>query len=105
MRLSLSPCVLHALQLHPPCNVEDFTAVNMKTAIFWDVMPTDVSEERIFSVIKVKRNSELGTTVAVTTMLLLLVTANVVPSSLILLTLTATTATPRHFPEGDAPGT
>jgi hypothetical protein len=43
-----------------------------------------VSEELIASIIKVKEISELGTTLAVTS---LLVTANVVPSSLISFTL------------------
>jgi hypothetical protein len=41
---------------------EVFTAVTMKTAVFWDVTPcgslrTNVSEERIASIIRVKRNS------------------------------------------------
>jgi hypothetical protein len=55
---------------------------------------TDVSEERIASVIRVTRIGELGTTVAVTINLVflrsvrrLLVTASVVPSSPILVTL------------------
>jgi hypothetical protein len=51
----------------------------------------DVSEERIASIIRVARIGELGTTLAVTTnrssVLRLLVTANVVPSSPILVTL------------------
>jgi hypothetical protein len=55
------------------------------------VVRTDVSEENIASVIKVKRISELGTTLAVisnrNSVLQLLVTANVVPTSLILFTL------------------
>jgi hypothetical protein len=56
---------------------------------------TDVLEERSVSNIRVTRISELGTTLAITSnrrilprsMLLLLVTANVIPSSLILITL------------------
>jgi hypothetical protein len=47
----------------------------------------DVSEERISSIIKVTRIGELGTTLALTSVLPLLVTANVVPSSPILVTL------------------
>jgi hypothetical protein len=46
---------------------------------------TDVSEERIASIIGVTRIGELGTTLAMS-VLWLLVTANVVPSSLILVT-------------------
>jgi hypothetical protein len=46
---------------------------------------TDKSEERIAYIIRVKGISELGTTLAVTGVLQLLVTANV-PSSLILFT-------------------
>jgi hypothetical protein len=43
----------------------------MKNAVFWDVTPlalvrTDVSEERIASIIRVTRIGELGTTLAVT---------------------------------------
>jgi hypothetical protein len=43
----------------------------MKNVIFWDLMPwalvrTNVSEERIASIIKVERISELGTTLAAT---------------------------------------
>jgi hypothetical protein len=55
---------------------------------------TDVSEERSASIIKVARMGELGTTLAVTSFEVfhrslrrLLVTANVVPSSPILVTL------------------
>jgi hypothetical protein len=83
---------------------------------------TDVSEEHISSIIKVTRISELGTTLAVTSnrsgviflrsVLQLLVTANVVPSSPILVTLmleairssetsVLTRATGRHIPEDD----
>jgi hypothetical protein len=69
---------------------------------------TDVLEERITSIIRVKRISELETTLAVTTKLL--VTTNVVPSSPILVTLmmeairssetsVLTRATQRHIPE------
>jgi hypothetical protein len=43
----------------------------MKNAVFWDVTPcglvgTDVAEEHMASIIRVKRISELGTTLAVT---------------------------------------
>jgi hypothetical protein len=43
----------------------------MENAVFWDVTPcdslrTDVSEERIASIIRVKGVSDLGTTLAVT---------------------------------------
>jgi hypothetical protein len=43
----------------------------MTNAVFWDVTPyalvrTDVPEERIASIIRVKTVSELGTTLAVT---------------------------------------
>jgi hypothetical protein len=66
---------------------EVFTAVTMKNGVFWDVsrvalVGTDVvSEELSSSIIRVTRIGELGTTVTV------LVTANVVRSSLILVTL------------------
>jgi hypothetical protein len=55
------------------------------------LVSTEVSEERNASFITVKRIGELGTTLAVTsnwrTLRRLLVTANVVPSSPILVTL------------------
>jgi hypothetical protein len=59
------------------------------------VVRTGISEERIASIIMVRRVSELGTTLAVTSKYFvflrsvrrLLVTANVVPSSPILVTL------------------
>jgi hypothetical protein len=43
----------------------------MKNAVFWDVTPwdlvrTDVSEEQIVFIIRVKRIGEIGTTLAVT---------------------------------------
>jgi hypothetical protein len=46
------------------------TAVTMKNAIFWDVLPYDscknrLSEERIAAIIRIGRISELGTTLAV----------------------------------------
>jgi hypothetical protein len=46
--------------------VEVFTAVTMKSAVFWDVTPyvsckTEVTEECITSIIGVERMSELGT--------------------------------------------
>jgi hypothetical protein len=67
----------HALRLlyrtQPAIHVsfEVFTAVTMKNAVFWDVrgvalVRTDVSEERIGSIIRVKRSSEIGTKLAVT---------------------------------------
>jgi hypothetical protein len=45
----------------------------MKIAVFWDLTPcdfcnTDVSEERIASIIRVTRIGELGTKLAITTM-------------------------------------
>jgi hypothetical protein len=60
-----------------------------KNAIFWDVTPcgsyknlrADSSEENIASIIRVTRIGDVGTTLAVTSALQLLVTANVVPSS------------------------
>jgi hypothetical protein len=60
----------------------------MKNAVFWDLTPSgscknDVSKERIASIIRVTRIGELGTTIAVTTMLQLLVTANVLSLSII----------------------
>jgi hypothetical protein len=48
---------------------------------------TDVAEELSDSIIRVTRIGELGTTLAVTSVRRLLVTANVVPSSPILVTL------------------
>jgi hypothetical protein len=70
--------------------------VNMKNVIFWDVglVRTDISEERSVSIIRATRIGELGTTLAVTSnyaflcsMHRLLGTANVVPSSPILVPL------------------
>jgi hypothetical protein len=71
---------------------------------------TDGSEERISSVISVGRISELGTSAVTSNVNQLLVTANIVPSSLILLTLTKeairssetsviTRVTRRHIPD------
>jgi hypothetical protein len=51
------------------------------------VVRTDVVEERIASIIRVIRFGELGTIVFLRSLLLSLVTANVVPSSLILVAL------------------
>jgi hypothetical protein len=50
---------------------EVFTAVTMKNGVFWDVtscgsVRTDVSEELSVSIIRLTRNGELGTTLAVT---------------------------------------
>jgi hypothetical protein len=72
-----------------------FTTVTMKNAVFLDVtlvvlIRTDVSEERIASVMRVTRIGELGKTLAVTSLRSvrrLLVTANVLPTSRILVTL------------------
>jgi hypothetical protein len=49
--------------------------VTVKNAVFWDVTPgalvrTNVSWERIASIIRVERIGELGITLAVTTMLI-----------------------------------
>jgi hypothetical protein len=74
---------------------------------------SDVSEERVASIIRVERIKAVGTTLVVTSVLQLLVTANV-PSSLILVTLmmeairsfemsVLSTATRRHIPEDDIP--
>jgi hypothetical protein len=51
---------------------EVFTALTIKNAVFWDMtqrvalVRTDVSEERFASIIRVKRISEVGITLAVT---------------------------------------
>jgi hypothetical protein len=82
---------------------EVFTAVTLKNVVFLDVtgvalVRTDVTEEHIASVISVTRIGELGTPLAVTSngstlrrnidsVLRLLVTANVVRNSPILVTL------------------
>jgi hypothetical protein len=47
--------------------IEVFTVVTMKNAVFWDVMPCGsyknyVSEERIASIMRFTRISELGAT-------------------------------------------
>jgi hypothetical protein len=51
------------------CHVrfEVFTAVTMKDALFWDMalVRTDVLEERITSIIRMRRISKLGTVLAV----------------------------------------
>jgi hypothetical protein len=75
------------LQCPERVRLEVFTAVTMNSGVFWDV--TDVSEELSASFIKVTRIGDLGTTLAVTSnrRTLLLVTASVVPSSPILVTL------------------
>jgi hypothetical protein len=57
---------------------EVFTAVTMKNTVFWDLTPlgfviTDVSKERIASIIRVEGVRELGTTLAVTSSYWLLV--------------------------------
>jgi hypothetical protein len=83
---------------------EVFTAVTMKNTVFWDVtqcdsLRTEVLEERIASIIRVTRFGELGATLTVTpteayceetvtllSLLRLLVTTNIVPSSPILVT-------------------
>jgi hypothetical protein len=65
----------------------------MKNAVFCDMLRrvalvrTDVSEERSASIIRVTRIDELGPTSAVTSNRCTLVTANVSPSSPILVTL------------------
>jgi hypothetical protein len=67
----------------------------LKNAVFWDVTPfgsitTNVSEEFIASIVRVIRVRKLGTTLAVIvflrSVLILLVTANVVLSPPILVT-------------------
>jgi hypothetical protein len=74
------------------------------------LVKTDVSEELSTSFIRVTRIGELGTTLAVTSMCRLLVTASIALSSLILVTLMKealsssetlilTRATWRNFPE------
>jgi hypothetical protein len=58
---------------------EVFTAVIMKNSVYLNFLRSDVSKERIFSIIRVKAISELGKNV--------ISNYNVVPSSLILFTL------------------
>jgi hypothetical protein len=64
----------------------------MKNTLLWDLTSrgsckTDVSEEHIASIIRVTRIDKLGTFVVTSNVLRLLVTANVVHSSPILVTL------------------
>jgi hypothetical protein len=107
MYILVAPHILTLLQEKTKlCRVRFvvFTAVAIKNAVFWDVtqrgsLRTDVSEERSASIIIVTRISELGIAVAVASnrfvlhlvflcsVCRLLVTANIVPSSLILITL------------------
>jgi hypothetical protein len=59
----------------------------MKNAMFWDVTPCGSCENRRFggtSNIGMKGISELGNTLAVTSMFYAFVSANIVPSSLII---------------------
>jgi hypothetical protein len=79
--------------------LEDFTAVTLKNGVFWMLRHvalerTDVSEELSTSFIRVTRIGEVGTTLAVASNRRtlrrnswLLVTASVVPSSPIIVTL------------------
>jgi hypothetical protein len=60
----------------------------MKKTVFWDdtvaLVRTNVLEENMASIIRVERISKLGRMLAATSSCLLVVTANVVPNSLIL---------------------
>jgi hypothetical protein len=84
-------CIINFNRLKQDLNnvrFEVITVATMNNAVFWDVTPyafvrTDVSEERIASIIRVTRIGELGTLSATSNR----VTANVVPSSPILLPL------------------
>jgi hypothetical protein len=65
-------CLAYSAKVYKLCDVrfEVFTAVTMKNAVFWDVtqcgfVRTDVSEERIASIIRATRIGEHGTTLAV----------------------------------------
>jgi hypothetical protein len=74
------------LQLLSYVRFEVFTVVTIKNAIFWEVTPcvrTDVSEKCIAFIIGMTKLC----IIFLHSVLRLLVTANVVPSSLILLTL------------------
>jgi hypothetical protein len=75
----------HLRTRHTVLRFEIFTAVTMKNGVFWDVTPCGSCKNRRFgehsaSFIRVTRICELGTTLA-------LISASVVPSSPILVTL------------------
>jgi hypothetical protein len=64
----------------------------MKNAVFWDSTSCDfvranVSAERIFSIIRETRKDDVGVTLFLRSVRRLQVTINVVPNSLILVTL------------------
>jgi hypothetical protein len=70
------------------CKISGFTAVTMNNAVFWDVMPCDYCKiPRFGGMYHLHYQGEKNQQIFLRSMLHLLGTANIVPSSMILVTL------------------